>query len=192
MPPKPDCKDDKPARDKMAAITVIANPLLQDQKVILFQSGSPTYGLRVSSRELVSGAFAETVGPEDPTSVGRPIAYPGQLASMLYKDFVTVFGVTGDDADNLQIEMLSPVQTPIDLSDYTVNSGAIASCATGNGKQGWLYLITYGPFTSDPNILRPHPTDFLAELRTEILPLASGKFLPAPQTCVTSTARTLA
>lgn len=131
-----------PQRGDMAAITVIANPLLKDKKVILFQSGSPTYGLRVSSRELVSGAFAETLGPEDPDSVGRPIAYPGQLTSMLYKDFITVYGITGNDVDNLQVEMLSPVQTPLDLSGHSVISAAIASCAADEGQEGWLYVIT--------------------------------------------------
>ena len=132
-------------RGKMASVSVIANPLARNRdKVLVFQSGDTTYGLRVSPRSIVDFEVKTSIGPKAATSVGRKLAVPSQLVSMVYQDTVSVYGITGDDVSDLQLELLSPVQAPLDQKPQ---SGALAGCSrvlTTEGKDtAWLYMILY-------------------------------------------------
>lgn len=126
---------------KMAAISVIANPLAQQKdKVLLFQSGDQSFGLRVSARNIAPDAARDAIGPKDRNDVARPLAQPGQLVSMVLLDNISVYGITGESSDDLQVEILSPVQAPLTPKPVT---GALAGCSRPNGEEGWLYMIVY-------------------------------------------------
>ncbi|KAK4184916.1 hypothetical protein QBC35DRAFT_539116 [Podospora australis] len=127
----------------MAAVTVIANPLAEKRdKVLLFQSSDATGSLRVEPRHLETLEFKLALGAVDAGSVPRPLANPSQLVSMVYKDTVAVYGITGKNDADLQLTMVSPVYHKIKVKPV---SGALAGCAlkTGGmkGEKGWLYVL---------------------------------------------------
>jgi hypothetical protein len=129
-----------PVRSNMASVAVIANPLSKNQdKVLVFQSGDTTYGLCVSPRSLLVDEVKASIGPTSPDSVGRRLAQPSQLVSMVLQDTVRVYGVTGDVQADLQVELLSPVENPLKRKPET---GALAGCSRPDGERGWLYMIT--------------------------------------------------
>ncbi|KAH6991851.1 hypothetical protein EDB82DRAFT_122670 [Fusarium venenatum] len=138
---KDDKEDPKPA--KMAAVTVISNPLAKD-KVFLFQSGAVSNGLRVVPQSLLDFASKEPLGPKDASSVVRPITKPGQLVSMVFRDSINVYGITGKEQKDYQVELLSPVQSPVDSEGFQPVSGAIAGISNekeGAEEKAWLYYI---------------------------------------------------
>ena len=140
-----DPKDPKPPAEKMASVTVIANPLAKD-KVLLFQSGATSNGLRVVPQSLVDFVPKGAFGPKDATSVVRPLTQPGQLVSMVFKDTINVYGTTGKDQKDYQLELVSPVQAPLNNNEYQPISGALAGCSNrleGSKERAWLYYIWY-------------------------------------------------
>lgn len=124
---------------RMASIAVVANPLAKNNdKVLLWQSGDTSYGLRVSPRSLLDFEIKASFGPRTAATVARPLTQPGQLVSFVYQDTVQVYGTTGEKVEDLQIELLSPVQNPISPTPLT---GALAGCAKPGEDRAWLYFV---------------------------------------------------
>jgi hypothetical protein len=127
-----------PTRGKMSAITTISNPLSASHDKIMIFSSSKNYTLSLENRT-IGGEFAHTMGTEGETTQGPQLAFPSQLTSMIYKDAVCVYGITGLKKEDLEVALLSPVYMP--EKNVKPTFGSLAGCTTADGT-GYLYMLS--------------------------------------------------
>lgn len=134
-------------KDKMTALTTIANPLSPSHKKVMIFTNDSNNTLSLENRT-IGGDFTAVLGSSDEDSPGPRLAYPSQLTSMMYKEAVNVYGIIGEDKADLKAALLSPTYMPvIDVKPVT---GALAGCSTFSLDKaeetmeevtGYLYMV---------------------------------------------------
>ncbi|KAK3689753.1 hypothetical protein B0T22DRAFT_514451 [Podospora appendiculata] len=126
----------------MSAITTIANPLsVNHDKVMIFWSNKFA-NLGLENRQIGGDINPYALNYEEKDNKSPTINFPSQMASMVYKDAVCVFGITGDKIENLELALLSPVYKP--EKGIKPVYGSLAGCVDSKGT-GYLYLFATDP-----------------------------------------------